>query len=130
MRLLGAGFVAHYQGRMLNIHPSLLPDLPGLDTHRRAIAAGYHEHGASVHFVSTEMDGGPVLVQARVAIDREDTPEQLAARVLEQEHRLYPLAIQWFAERRVRLDGSGCIVFDGVPLIRPRNLATEQTLPC
>jgi phosphoribosylglycinamide formyltransferase-1 len=130
MRLLTAGFVAHYHGRMVNIHPALLPDLPGLNTHQRAIAAGYHEHGASVHFVSTDMDGGPVLVQARVAISPEDTPASLAARVLELEHRIYPLAIQWFAERRIFLDDRGQIVFDGKPLIRPRELATEQTLPC
>jgi phosphoribosylglycinamide formyltransferase-1 len=130
MRLLSAGFVAHYRGRMLNIHPSLLPDLPGLDTHRRAIEGGYREHGASVHFVSAEMDGGPVLVQARVAVGGDDTPERLAARVLEQEHRLYPLAIQWFAEQRVRLDEHGRILFDGVALTRPRNLASERTLPC
>lgn len=130
MRLLSAGFVTHYRGRMLNIHPSLLPELPGLDTHRRAIEAGCREHGASVHFVSPEMDAGPVLVQARVTVGGDDTPEQLAARVLEQEHRLYPLAIQWFAEQRVRLDENGRILFDGVALTRPRNLATEQTLPC
>jgi phosphoribosylglycinamide formyltransferase-1 len=130
MRLLTAGFVAHYHGRMLNIHPSLLPQLPGLYTHRRAIEAGYREHGASVHFVSAAMDGGPVLAQARVAIEPDDTPDALAARVLQQEHRLYPLAIQWFAEHRIFLDDHGQIMFDGKPLTRPRDLATEQTLPC
>lgn len=130
MRLLGAGFVAHYHGRMLNIHPSLLPALPGLDTHRRAIEAGHREHGASVHFVTTEMDGGPVLAQARVSVARDDTPETLAARVLEQEHRLYPLAIQWFATRRIFLDDRGRIMFDGQLLQQPRDLATEQALPC
>ena len=130
MRLLTADFVAHYHGRMLNIHPSLLPDLPGLNTHRRAIEGGYREHGASVHFVSAAMDGGPVLAQARVAIEPGDTPDRLAARVLQQEHRLYPLAIQWFAERRIFLDGHGHILFDGKALTRPRDLATEQPLPC
>lgn len=130
MRLLTAGFVAHYHGRMLNIHPSLLPELPGLNTHSRAIAAGHHEHGASVHFVSAHMDGGPVLVQARVAIRPDDTPASLATRVLEVEHRIYPLAIQWFAEHRIFLDDRGRIIFDGSPLIRPRDLSTEQTLPC
>jgi phosphoribosylglycinamide formyltransferase 1 len=130
MRLLSAGFVAHYRGRMLNIHPSLLPVLPGLDTHRRAIEAGHREHGASVHFVSADMDGGPVLAQARVAILPGDTPERLAARVLQQEHRLYPLAIQWFAEHRIYLDDRGQIFFEGSPLTSPRDLAREQPLPC
>jgi phosphoribosylglycinamide formyltransferase 1 len=130
MRLLTAGFVAHYRGRMLNIHPSLLPLLPGLDTHRRAIEAGHREHGASVHFVSTDMDGGPVLAQARVAILPGDTPGRLAERVLQQEHRLYPLAIQWFAGQRVRLDEGGRILFDDAPLTGPRDLAGEQPLPC
>jgi phosphoribosylglycinamide formyltransferase-1 len=130
MRLLTAGFVTHYHGRMVNIHPSLLPDLPGLNTHQRAIAAGHHEHGASVHFVSADMDGGPVLVQARVTIQADDTPASLAARVLELEHCIYPLAIQWFAERRIFLDDRGQIILDGTPLTRPRDLATEQTLPC
>jgi phosphoribosylglycinamide formyltransferase-1 len=115
---------------MLNIHPSLLPLLPGLDTHRRAIEAGHREHGASVHFVSTDMDGGPVLAQARVAILPDDTPDRLAERVLQQEHRLYPLAIQWFARQRVRLDEGGRILFDDAPLTGPRDLAGEQPLPC
>ncbi len=130
MRLLTAGTVAHYHGRMLNIHPSLLPVLPGLNTHSRAIAAGHHEHGASVHFVSADMDGGPVLLQARLAVQPDDTPASLAARVLALEHRIYPLAIQWFAERRIFLDDHGQIIFDGKPLLRPRDLAMEQTLPC
>jgi phosphoribosylglycinamide formyltransferase-1 len=130
MRLLSDGFVAHYHGRMLNIHPSLLPELPGLHTHRRAVEAGYSEHGASVHFVTAEMDGGPVLLQARVPVRPDDEPGSLAARVLAQEHRLYPLAIQWFAEQRIFLDEHGRIVFDGQPLLYPRDLATEQALPC
>lgn len=130
MRLLTAGFVAHYHGRMLNIHPSLLPDLPGLDTHRRALEAGRAEHGASVHFVTAEMDGGPVLLQARVPVLDGDTPEQLAARVLAQEHRLYPLAIQWFAQGRIFLDENGQIQLDGKQLTQPRNLARETPLPC
>jgi phosphoribosylglycinamide formyltransferase-1 len=130
MRLLSAGFVAHYHGHLLNIHPSLLPELPGLDTHRRAIEAGHCEHGASVHFVSADMDGGPVVAQARVAILPDDTPERLATRVLQQEHRLYPLAIQWFAEHRIYLDDRGQIIFEGKPLTCPRDLAREQPLPC
>jgi len=130
MRLLTPAFVAHYRGRILNIHPSLLPDLPGLDTHRRAIAQGRHEHGASVHFVTADMDGGPVLLQARVPVRPGDSPEQLADRVLAQEHRLFPLAIQWFAERRIFMDDSGQIMFDGQRLAAPRDLARETALPC
>jgi phosphoribosylglycinamide formyltransferase-1 len=130
MRLLTAGFVAHYHGRMLNIHPSLLPDLPGLDTHRRALDAGRTAHGASVHFVTAEVDGGPVIAQTRVPVREDDTPESLAARVLAQEHRLYPLVIQWFAEGRIFLDERGQIMFDGDPLTQPKNLARETPLPC
>jgi phosphoribosylglycinamide formyltransferase-1 len=130
MRLLSEGFVAHYHGRMLNIHPSLLPEFPGLHTHRRAIKTGQREHGASVHFVTDDMDGGPVLLQMRVPVKPDDDPEALAARVLVQEHRLYPLAIQWFAEQRIFLDEYGRIVFDGQPLTHPRDLAREQSLPC
>jgi phosphoribosylglycinamide formyltransferase-1 len=130
MRLLSAGFVAHYHGRMLNIHPSLLPALPGLDTHRRALDAGLTEHGASVHFVTAEMDGGPVVLQARVPVRDGDTPDSLAGRVLGQEHRMYPLAIQWFAEGRINLDKNGHIHFDGNRLTRPREFARENPLPC
>ena len=100
---------------MVNIHPSLLPAFPGLDTHRRAIEAGVAEHGASVHFVTEEVDAGPVIVQARVPVLAGDTPEVLAARVLEQEHRLYPQAIRWFAEGRLRLDGDR-VLLDGRPV--------------
>jgi phosphoribosylglycinamide formyltransferase-1 len=130
MRLLTDDFVAHYHGRMLNIHPSLLPQLPGLNTHRRAIEDGHNEHGASVHFVTPDMDGGPVLLQAHVPIRPDDDPDSLAARVLTQEHRLYPLAIQWFAEQRIFLDEHGRIVFDGQPLLHPRDLSMENALPC
>ena len=130
MRLLTADFVEHYHGRMLNIHPSLLPALPGLDTHRRALEASLTEHGASVHFVTAEMDGGPVLLQARVPVRDGDTPTVLADRVLTQEHRMYPLAIQWFASGRIFLDENGQIIFDGNPLTQPRDLAREKPLPC
>jgi len=130
MRLLTSGFVAHYHGRMLNIHPSLLPALPGLDTHRRALAAGLAEHGASVHFVTAEVDGGPVLLQARVPVRDDDTVDTLAGRVLEQEHRMYPLAIQWFASGRIFLDENGHISFDGIRLTQPKDLARENPLPC
>ena len=97
MRVLTAGFVAHWQGRMLNIHPSLLPKYKGLDTHARALEAGDAEHGCTVHEVTPELDDGPILGQARVPVLPEDTPEVLAARVLEQEHRLYPAVLRRFA---------------------------------
>ena len=124
MRVLTAGFTEHYRGRLLNIHPSLLPKFRGLHTHERAIAAGETEHGASIHFVTAELDGGPVIVQARVPVLSGDDPDVLAARVLEQEHRLYPLAIRWFAEQRLRLEGEQ-VWFDGQPLVEPLRL--EET---
>lgn len=105
MRILTPVFIDHYAGRMLNIHPSLLPKYRGLDTHARAIAAGDAEAGCSVHEVTAELDGGPILGQARVSIDADDTPDTLAARVLEQEHRLYPTVLRRFASGdRSRLD--------------------------
>ena len=124
MRVLTAGFTEHYRGRLLNIHPSLLPKFRGLHTHERAIAAGETEHGASIHFVTAELDGGPVIVQARVPVLPGDDPDALAARVLEQEHRLYPLAIRWFAEQRLRLKGEQ-VWFDGQSLVEPLRL--EET---
>lgn len=104
MRILGNEFIAHYHGRLMNIHPSLLPAFRGLNTHARAIASGAREHGASVHFVTDEVDAGAVIVQAKVPVLPTDTPESLAARVLAEEHRIFPLAIRWFAEGRVRLE--------------------------
>lgn len=118
MRILGAPLVERFAGRMLNIHPSLLPKYPGLHTHRRVLEAGDVEHGASVHFVTTELDGGPVVLQARVPVLPGDDEAMLAQRVLVQEHRIYPLAIRWFAEGRLRLDG-GVVRFDGRPLAAP-----------
>ena len=109
MRILTAGFVRHYQGRLLNIHPSLLPDFPGLDTHRRVLQAGRREHGATVHFVTHQVDGGPIILQARVPVYASDTPATLAARVLEQEHRIYPEAIRAYAEERIGLQGEHVI---------------------
>ncbi len=122
MRLLTDTFTAHYAGRMLNIHPSLLPEFKGLHTHRRAIEENADEHGASVHFVTAELDGGPVVLQARVPVHAGDSPEQLAARVLEQEHRIYPEAIRWFAEGRLRLGEDGRAELDGKPLRQPVTL--------
>ncbi len=116
MRVLTPAFVERFAGRLINIHPSLLPLFPGLDTHRRAIDAGATEHGASVHFVSSELDGGPVIIQARVPVLADDDPEQLAARVLEQEHRILPQAIQWFAQGRLAVR-DGRVWIDGQPAL-------------
>ncbi|GAB4290081.1 MAG: phosphoribosylglycinamide formyltransferase [Thiohalomonadaceae bacterium] len=115
MRILSDGFVRRYEGRLLNIHPSLLPRHRGLDTHSRALAAGDDEHGATVHFVSPELDAGPIILQARVPVQPDDTPESLAARVLQQEHRIYPEAIRWFAAGRLRLE-NGRALLDGKPI--------------
>ena len=103
MRILTPAFVGHYQGRLLNIHPSLLPKYKGLNTHRRALEAGDSEHGATVHFVTEELDGGPLILQSAVSIVPGDTPETLAARVQQHEHVLYPLVMNWFAAGRLRL---------------------------
>lgn len=102
MRILTPNFVEHYQGRLLNIHPSLLPKYQGLNTHQRAIDAGDAEHGCSVHFVTAELDGGPVILQAKVPIFPDDDAESVAARVHEQEHRIYPLVIRWFCQNRLQ----------------------------
>ncbi|MGB0721425.1 MAG: phosphoribosylglycinamide formyltransferase [Gammaproteobacteria bacterium] len=118
MRVLTPGFVRRYDGRLLNIHPSLLPRHPGLDTHARAISSGDSEHGASVHLVNEEVDGGPVLAQVRVPIHTHDDAMRLAARVLVQEHQLLPLVVQWFAHGRIRLDSRG-VLMDGEHLLRP-----------
>lgn len=118
MRVLGDGFVRHYEGRMLNIHPSLLPKYRGLHTHERALAAGDAVHGASVHFVTPELDNGPIIVQAQVPVLPTDNADTLAARVLEQEHRIYPLALRWLAEGRVSLREQQ-VLFEGQPLVAP-----------
>ncbi len=106
MRVLGEAFVEHYRGRLLNIHPSLLPAFPGLATHRRALQAGVAVHGATVHFVGTEVDDGPIVAQAAVPVLSGDDEQALAARVLAAEHRLYPMALRWFVEGRLRIDGA------------------------
>ncbi|MEJ2059803.1 MAG: phosphoribosylglycinamide formyltransferase [Gammaproteobacteria bacterium] len=121
MRILTPAFTTHYLGRMLNIHPSLLPDYRGLHTHARALADGVREHGASVHFVTPDLDGGPVVVRVRVPVHADDTPETLAARVLEQEHRLYPAATTWFCAGRLKLN-AGRVILDGAPLDHPLEL--------
>ena len=118
MRILPKAFVDHYMGRMLNIHPSLLPEFSGLHTHQRALKANAPEHGASVHFVTNELDGGPLIIQAHVPVHKEDTVETLAERVLEKEHKIYPLAIKWFAQKRLVMQGNHANL-DGIPLDKP-----------
>lgn len=113
MRVLTAHFVEHYEGRLINIHPSLLPLFPGLATHRKALAAGVRVHGATVHFVSNDVDAGAIIAQAAVPVLPDDTEEALAARVLAQEHRLLPRCVRWVIEGRVRL-ARGRAVVDGV----------------
>ena len=110
MRVLTPSFVDRYAGRMINIHPSLLPSFPGLDTHRRAIDAGVRIHGCTVHFVTSELDHGPIIDQAAVPVLADDTEDTLAARVLVEEHRIFPLAVALFAERRLRIDGNRVLV--------------------
>lgn len=105
MRILTPGFVARYAERLLNVHPSLLPAFPGLDTHARALEAGVKLHGCTVHFVTAELDHGPSVVQAAVPVLADDTEATLAARVLDAEHRIYPAAVRWFLEGRLRVEG-------------------------
>ncbi|MBC3304002.1 formyltetrahydrofolate-dependent phosphoribosylglycinamide formyltransferase [Pseudomonas cedrina] len=110
MRILSADFVRHYEGRLLNIHPSLLPKYKGMHTHQRALDAGDREHGCSVHFVTEELDGGPLVVQAVVPVESNDSAQSLAQRVHTQEHRIYPLAVRWFAEGRLILGDQGALL--------------------
>ena len=112
MRILGRAFVERYQGRMLNIHPSLLPAYPGTDTHARALADGAARHGCTVHFVTAEVDGGPIVAQAEVSVLPGDDADTLAARVLEQEHRLLPEVIGWFCAGRIALENGRVTVVD------------------
>jgi phosphoribosylglycinamide formyltransferase-1 len=130
MRILSAEFVARYAGRILNIHPSLLPKYPGLHTHRRALEAHEAQHGATVHFVTEQLDGGPAVIQARIMVNPDDDADSLAARVQAEEHRIYPLAVRWFCEGRLRyaegrawLDGkvlSGPVQYDEMEAPRGR----------
>jgi phosphoribosylglycinamide formyltransferase 1 len=115
MRLLTASFVGKWQGRMLNIHPALLPAFKGLDTHKRALETGAKVHGATVHFVVPEMDSGPIIAQGAVSVQPGDTEETLAVRVLKVEHRIYPMALKLVAEGRLRIE-KGCCLIDGVPV--------------
>ena len=115
MRILSSEFVRHYAGKMINIHPSLLPKYPGLHTHQRAIDAQDKEHGTSVHFVTEELDGGPVILQAKVPVFEGDDADMLASRVLTQEHCIYPMVCKWFAEDRLSM-ANGQAILDGKPL--------------
>ena len=118
MRILTNAFVNRFSGRMLNIHPSLLPAFQGLHTHRRALREGVAEHGASVHFVTGELDGGPVIAQARVPVLDADTESELAARVLQREHLLFPQVVSWFAQGKLQLRDDQ-VWFEGSPLQAP-----------
>ena len=118
MRLLGDDFVNHYRGRMLNIHQSLLPKYRGLNTHQRVLDAGDTQHGATVHFVTPELDSGPLIIQVSVAVDNNDNATTLAARVLEQEYLIYPLAITWFVNQRLRFE-QGQVLLDDNVLTQP-----------
>ena len=110
MRILGVDFVNRFEGRILNIHPSLLPKYPGINTHQRAIDAGDKEHGVSVHFVTADLDGGPLIAQESVPILKDDTAEVLAARVLEKEHIIYPKVVSWFANGRLHMKAGKVIL--------------------
>ena len=126
MRILTDGFVKAFQGRLVNIHPSLLPAYRGLHTHARALQAGDREHGCSVHYVIPALDAGPVIAQASLPVRRTDTPESLETRVRTLEHRLYPLVVRWIAEGRVSMR-SGQVCLDGEPLSRPPCLTAGTT---
>lgn len=106
MRILSDFFVDHYHGRLINIHPSLLPAFPGLDTHERALDAGVKIHGCTVHFVTSQLDHGPIIIQAAVPVLTGDTPATLSTRVLAQEHRIYPQAVRWFLQKQLTLTGN------------------------
>jgi phosphoribosylglycinamide formyltransferase-1 len=118
MRILSVQFVRDFAGKILNIHPSLLPKFPGLHTHRRALETHEPEHGATVHFVTERLDAGPPIIQARIAVTPEDDEASLAARVQAQEHRIYPVAVRWFCEGRLRYN-AGCAWLDGRLLREP-----------
>lgn len=118
MRILGPRLLQAWQGRMLNIHPSLLPAWPGLRTHERVLEAGDRMHGATVHFVTAELDRGPRIVQGRLSVRPEDSPPSLARRVLRLEHCIYPMAVGWYARNRLTMDNALALL-DGKPLIQP-----------
>ncbi len=128
MRILTAEFVRHHTGRLPNIHPSLLPKYRGRHTHQRALEAGDTKHGATIHFVTEELDGGPLIAQAQVPVLPDDDEERLAARVLQREHQLYPLAIEWFAQARLKLDEEGLVRLDDSILTGPRIFEANEPI--
>jgi phosphoribosylglycinamide formyltransferase 1 len=111
MRILGADFVSRYHGRLINIHPSLLPAYGGLNTHARALHDGVRIHGCTVHFVTQDLDHGPIIIQAAVPVLRDDSEETLAARVLHEEHRIYPQAVRWLCQDQIKLGEQGRVIF-------------------
>ena len=124
MRILSDEFVTHYSGKMINIHPSLLPKFRGLNTHQRAIDAGEKEHGATVHFVTPELDGGPAIVQSKLCILPDESAEKLAERVLALEHQIYPLAIRWIADSKIEYK-QGQVFFESKPIQEPVQYTAE-----
>ena len=124
MRILSPAFVAHYNGRLLNIHPSLLPKYPGLHTHRQALENGDEEHGTSVHFVTDELDGGPVILQSKVPVFEGDDEDEITARVQVQEHAIYPLVVSWFVDGRLKMHDNAAWL-DGVRL-PPQGYAADE----
>ena len=127
MRILSSYFVSAYKDKILNIHPSLLPKLPGLHTHHRAIEAGETKHGCSVHLVTTDLDQGPLIIQATVPVQVSDSPDSLAKRVLEKEHIIYSLAIKWFSDNKLKFK-DGLIFLDNKCIDSPINLSSELEL--
>ncbi|GAB4127349.1 MAG: phosphoribosylglycinamide formyltransferase [Sideroxydans sp.] len=119
MRILTPAFVERYQGRLINIHPSLLPAYTGMHTHERALADGVRIHGCTVHFVTTDLDHGPIIVQAAVPVLPDDTPDTLAARVLREEHRIYPQAVRWLIQGQMWLDAQGRVASNRLPQTAP-----------
>lgn len=127
MRILGDAFVTRFKNRIINIHPSLLPAFPGLDTHARALEAGVKIHGCTVHFVTSQLDHGPIITQAAVPVLPGDTEHTLAARVLEQEHRIYPQAVRWFAEDRLVIESNRVRVIDAMNKISPMRVPGTES---
>jgi phosphoribosylglycinamide formyltransferase-1 len=128
MRILTEEFVRHYMGRLLNIHPSLLPSYTGLHTHQRALDAGDIIHGVTIHFVTEDLDGGPLIAQAQVTVLPQDDADSLAARVLNREHQLYPLIIRWFAEKRLELSENREVILDNKRLGQPAVFAPQEPI--
>jgi len=126
MRILTAGFIERYAGRLMNVHPSLLPAFGGLHTHRRALETGVRIHGCTVHFVTAQLDSGPVIAQAAVPVMPDDTEESLAARVLKQEHRIFPQAVRWFCEGRLAIAQDGRVTIDGAAAAAEDALLSPQ----